>query len=669
MQNSTEETSSSTNVMFAFKSIVKRSNSPVRGNDDYSATQFFDQIISNLKKAKIPSILDNIAFILVCHMAPTLYLYLEAIQNIGRIALIIPKGMQRSSAKQVCKYLENYQPELYKTITQPLQDFDMDFNDPDYYKKYVNHKDNVWLSTINSGEKFIIVDIGGYFAEFYERIGLDREILSDKRFLGIVEDTENGHQKYEKAISNLQAQGITSDIPIYSVARSLLKKTEDYNVGKSIVEATGTILRTQAHTMLERMVTAGVIGFGKIGKSIAEHLRQKNLKEVVVYDPDIIRQMEASSLGFKTVDRPYLICNSNIIFCATGNKSLKCEDLNYFQDNLFIASCTSRDDEFDYGFLQAFSDVQNGDVCKITYKDKRVILIDNGNAVNFIYGAVNGPYIYSVQAGLIYSIFKVINCGYVKEEEESPSKKLRAGDNTTQTELIQLKELDTIDMEKIALTWQRCFDQYDTKIDIHIEKFIVEFNPTAVKDSQENTKEHFKMLIKYLENRGYLYDKELNQLIELINGIMVNWNKDKLRLILDNIDTKLSSNQFCYLMRYFCDFLIYEISYISEDKKNYDNEKLELCILRAFSDSVVYISNENKSITRTKSFEELKIELLQRSYISPKSVSYLSNLFVLQENSGIIVKENIDTLSIIKEAYKRFLEKEQYSTLRLHGGV
>ena len=35
------------------------------------------------------------------------------------------------------------------------------------------------------------------------------------------------------------------------------------------------------------------------------------------------------------------------------------------------------------------------------------------------------------------------------------------------------------------------------------------------------------------------------------------------------------------------DFLIYEISYISEDKRNYDNEKLELCILRALSDGIV----------------------------------------------------------------------------------
>ena len=410
------------------------------------------------------------------------------------------------------------------------------------------------------------------------------------------------------------------------------------------------------------------MGFGKIGKSIAEHLRQKNLKEVVVYDPNIIRQMEASSLGFKTVDRPYLICNSNIIFCATGNKSLKCEDLNYFQDNLFIASCTSRDDEFDYSFLQAFSDVQCGDICKIKYKDKRVNLIDNGNAVNFIYGAVNGPYIYSVQAGLIYSTFKIINSGFVKEDEFPPLKKLKAGDKATQTELIQLQELNTIDMEEIALIWQRCFDQYDTKIDIHIEKFIVEFNPTAIKDSQENTQVHFIMLTKYLDSRGYLYDKELKQLIELVKGIIIKWNKDELRLILDNIDDKLSSNQFCYLMRYLCDFLIYEISYISEDKKFYDYEKLELFILRALSDSMVYISNDNKSITRTKSFEELKIEILQQTIsgtLSLKCISYLDKLLLVLEKNSDIMKENIDALGIIKGVYEQFSAKEQRNVLKI----
>ena len=92
-----------------------------------------------------------------------------------------------------------------------------------------------------------------------------------------------------------------------------LKETEDYNVGKSIVEGTGIILRTDAHTMLVRMRSIGVIGFGKIGRSIAEHLRQKNVREVIVYDKDVIRQMKASPLGFRVVNKDEIFLFSDMI--------------------------------------------------------------------------------------------------------------------------------------------------------------------------------------------------------------------------------------------------------------------------------------------------------------------------------------------------------------------
>ncbi len=43
-------------------------------------------------------------------------------------------------------------------------------------------------------------------------------------------------------------------------------------------------LRTDAHQIIERMNIIGVIGFGKIGRSIADHLKQRNIKRVIVYD-------------------------------------------------------------------------------------------------------------------------------------------------------------------------------------------------------------------------------------------------------------------------------------------------------------------------------------------------------------------------------------------------
>ena len=88
-----------------------RSISPVRGNDDPKAEGFFLQTIKDLRdQYKLiehsPANNKKPALILVCHMAPTLYPYLIALSQIGRIALIIPKGWHRASAKKVEQSLE-----------------------------------------------------------------------------------------------------------------------------------------------------------------------------------------------------------------------------------------------------------------------------------------------------------------------------------------------------------------------------------------------------------------------------------------------------------------------------------------------------------------------------------------------------------------------------------
>lgn len=55
-------------------------------------------------------------------------------------------------------------------------------------------------------------------------------------FIGIIEDTENGYQKYTH--NNLK-------FPVISVARSLLKENEDHLVGQAVVFSTEAILREQ----------------------------------------------------------------------------------------------------------------------------------------------------------------------------------------------------------------------------------------------------------------------------------------------------------------------------------------------------------------------------------------------------------------------------------------
>ncbi|CAM4901943.1 unnamed protein product [Rotaria socialis] len=124
------------------------------------------------------------------------------------------------------------------------------------------------------------MDIGGYFAPYLAELGNKDSYPRLWKLLGIVEDTENGHQKYHDAKQSLP-RNVTHP-RIYSVARSQMKMTEDYNVGKSLVRAADTILRQTLDLRLEDHPVVGVIGFGKIGNSIAIHMRQQHIGRVMI---------------------------------------------------------------------------------------------------------------------------------------------------------------------------------------------------------------------------------------------------------------------------------------------------------------------------------------------------------------------------------------------------
>lgn len=435
-RNETEISSSPSKRAKTEAASTIRPGSPIRGNDEkFNLARFFNDVI-NIKQINTDA---KIAFILVNHIVPTLPPFLDAIEKLGRIALIIPKGSHKDQAT-LAAVQEQYGSALINNFIQNTG--------PDY--RAIVDKESVEIikkAIPAQDEKILIIDIGGYFATSLEAIKTEFK----DRFLGVVEDTENGHQKYLQVVD----KGLC---PILSVARSELKKTEDYNVGKSIVEATGTLLRTNAHTMLERMSAIGVIGFGKIGRSIAEHLRQKNVRKVIVYDNDSIRAVEASSLGFQIVTKEKLLKKADAIFCATGRKSLVGLDFLNLKNNVFICSCTSADDEFDLSLLPSIAELAEEQSSlegkQYTDKyyiegDKRINLIHQGNAVNFIHGAVNGPYIYSVQAGLIIAAINIIN-------------------SQIQDDYKEIQEISREDMSNIANAWLQAFEDYSHVSNFHL---------------------------------------------------------------------------------------------------------------------------------------------------------------------------------------------------------
>jgi adenosylhomocysteinase len=347
----------------------------ILSNNDRAAA-LFEEILSGSQITP-----EKHALIIVQHILPNTAPFFRALKSFFHIAAIIPKP--NSIHEPTRGVLENEK-----------------FRITDYSRGQLKSRETLSrLKRFAGARKLIVMDVGGYFAEVIPQFS---ELLGD-RLIGIVEDTENGQQKYEAFLRS----HTPSPCPILSVARSPLKDPEDYLVGQSIVYSAERILRENNSLLTNKRVL--VIGYGKIGKSIASSLAVRNIA-VWVYDHDPIRRAQALAHGFMTPERDPAIASADLIFGATGNKSLKESDFLRLKKYCFIASVTSADDEFDFGNLRQTLSNRFADGLEIFHNDDdRVFYVMNkGNAVNFAHNAVLGPYIYLVACELLACAMKLI---------------------------------------------------------------------------------------------------------------------------------------------------------------------------------------------------------------------------------------------------------------------
>jgi adenosylhomocysteinase len=311
--------------------------------------------------------------VVVTHLLDNPQIYLDCLQRMGTLAMILPKP------KSICRAtLEQVEKRFQVVIKSRPQIASVE----------------VMAAILNDfvpSDELVLVDIGGYFAtslpELIPRL--------KSRLKGVVEVTENGHQRYA-ALPELP-------VPVVSLARSPLTGPEDYLTGQAIVYSAEALMRECHHIM--NGGTAVVFGYGKIGRSIAKALHAKNINTKVV-EIDPIRAIEARSRGFDLINKEEALQTSDVIFCATGNQSLNNHDFNRVKNGAFIFSVTSSDDELD--LVQASS---NFSVSRITAHVSRYErlgqyfhLANRGDAINFIHNAEVGPYIYLVQGEVIAAI-------------------------------------------------------------------------------------------------------------------------------------------------------------------------------------------------------------------------------------------------------------------------
>ena len=343
---------------------------------DLNTRLFYENIIS---KARTTG--ENYIAVVVSHIIPDAVHYLRAIDTIVPIQTIVPKPNSIDE----------------KTYTIVRKDFKISHV---CREDMAQDTENEVIRILeNTNEKILLFDIGGYFAHIHETWPVT--IL--ERIALIIEDTENGYQKYEHVIGDSERKKQNYPFKVVSVARSPLKENEDFLVGQSVFFSADALMREDGK--LIQYLKCGILGYGKIGRSIASHLLQRGVNPAV-YEINPLKRVSAFNELNRIPDRDSIIKESDILFSATGNKSLKIEDFRELKNGCYIFSVTSSDDELELEFTGEY---EKQEVRKHIFKYSNenmnyFFLVNDGNAVNFIYNAVMGDFIHLVRAEMILAI-------------------------------------------------------------------------------------------------------------------------------------------------------------------------------------------------------------------------------------------------------------------------
>ncbi|HEY4035280.1 MAG TPA: hypothetical protein VGL94_15075 [Ktedonobacteraceae bacterium] len=284
------------------------------------------------------------AIILVTHLFTHHIPFLYAVKDRGPLKMIIPKTA--SSDQDTIRYFQyhNLHKKLGKKVLHPddMNDKNKVFPVVDFGtdgRKVTENPQDIATrirEVLEPGQSVIILDHGAYFKNID---AIQRELGDDHRIIGISEATLNGEIEYRKQ----QEKRLLSK-PVISIS-SKVKHADDIMIGDSIVRATERILAPSNVNIKDQQTL--VIGYGTVGSAIAENLRKE---KVTIYDTSSDRQMHATQ-HYKTVneptDRDKALMESEIIFCATGNQSLKKEDYPKLRKGCFVVLGTSGDIEIE----------------------------------------------------------------------------------------------------------------------------------------------------------------------------------------------------------------------------------------------------------------------------------------------------------------------------------
>ena len=309
--------------------------------------------------------------ILATHLLPDRPALIAALDVIAQVRAVvaIPYSSDEAAVAAVASQVPVIRPSL-EELLDPLYMVDL-----------------VRRLTPANGE-LVLGDMGGYFATPLDAV----VTMLDGRCAGVVEDTESGHRRYEAA---------DLSVPALSLARSPLKEPEDILIGSSCLYSVERMLRSLGSVLESRHAT--VLGYGRIGRSVAASLRARHCP-TTVFDTDPIRRIAALAEGFPVPDRRAALSHADLIFGASGSASLTRADVPDIRPGAVLVSCSSKRAEFDLGVPDARQETGVLGLAELEIAGHILYLAADGEPVNFLDGAEVGPLLYTTQAELICAV-------------------------------------------------------------------------------------------------------------------------------------------------------------------------------------------------------------------------------------------------------------------------
>jgi len=292
--------------------------------------------------------------VLITHVMPTAEPYIRLVNKVFEVALVI--AIPYSADKET---LESLEQSGIRTFLPSSVD-----------EAFIQSGPHVEELLKISHDPLIVQEVGGYLAGYTNRL------KQYPHFKGIVEDTNNGHWRYENAGKH--------DVPVVSMALSPIKDIEDTVIGDSVVYSTERIFREEFNAVLQG-ARSGVIGYGKIGTSTSIALKGRE-STVTVYDVDPAKCIRARFEGLRVSPLSQLLSESEVIIGCTGKTSVRERDIPMIRDKAVLVSGSAKNEEFD---LVAFDKCcQKEEISSVVWKYTRpdggcFYLLNKGTPVNF----------------------------------------------------------------------------------------------------------------------------------------------------------------------------------------------------------------------------------------------------------------------------------------------